>query len=513
MKHWRSILALAMFGCLIGCMGCSKKIDEEEAITLTYWSDIHALVGSYHEEIPLYKELEKRLNVQLEIIDIDPTDTSQQFSIMLSSGSYPDIIEYNLAGYPGGARKAITDEVILPLNDLMAEHAPNLSAQLAEHPEWDRAVRTDDGLYYTFPMIRDDAKLCTYIGPALRKDWLEKLNLEVPKSIADWENVLLKFKEIPGVEYPFSYEESVMKASSAFMSAYGAKGVLEAFYYEDGKVHFSPVEDGYQQFWALWHRWYEMGLLAPDFLTSNQEVITEKISTGKIGATICRAGGGIGTYLQKSKEPSFDFVAAPYPTLDGQSRVKFSHNMPECAPFASISTHCKNPGKAAEVLDYGYSEEGILLYNFGIENESFVFENGKPVYTDTVRRNPEGKSMTQVLNLYVRSTHSGPFVQNIGYMEQYMYRPQQQEALEVWTSNTDAKNYRMPPYMLTSEEQGRYNEIMIPIFQYIRTQELAFTLGQRALSEFQEYVAQLYSMGLDEATEIVENAVRRAAGK
>ncbi len=511
MRHWEKAFMLVIAGCLTLQTGCSREV-QEEPITLTYWSDIRTRVGAYRTDIPLYTELEKRLGVHLEIIDIDAAETSQQFSIMLSSGSYPDIIEYNLSGYPGGARKAITDEVILPLNDLMAEHAPNLLAQLAAHPAWDREVRTEDGLYYTFPMIRNNPKLCTYIGPALRKDWLEKLQLEVPKSITEWENVLLKFKEIPGVEYPFAYEESVMKASSAFMSAYGAKGVQEAFYYEDGKVHFSPAEAGYQQFWTLWNRWYSMGLLAPDFATSSHEVITEKIGAGKVGATICRAGGGIGTYLQKAKEKSFDFVAAPYPTLDGQSRVKFSHNMPECAPFASVSTHCKNPEKAVEVLDYGYGEDGVLLYNFGIENESFVFENGKPIYTDMVRQNPEGKSMSEILNLYVRSTHSGPFIQNIGYMEQYMYRPQQQEALDVWTSNTDGTKYKMPQYTLTSEEQSRYNEIMIPVFQYIRTQELQFVLGKRPLSEFQEYVAELYSMGLGDAVKIVEQAVRRAEG-
>lgn len=513
MKCWKKAVALLMSGCLMLCMGCDQESEEEEPVTLTYWTNIRSQIGIYRTEIPLYEELEKRLNVRLEILDIDPTEIAKQFSIMLSSGNYPDIIEYDLSGYSGGARKAITDEVIIPLNDLMAEYAPNLSAQLAAHPEWDRAIQTEDGLYYTFPMIRSDPKLCTYIGPALRKDWLEKLDLDVPKSIAEWENVLLKFKEIPGVEYPFSYEESTIRVSSSFMSAFGAKGAQEAFYYEDGSIHFSPAEDSYRQFWELWNRWYKMGLLAPDFDTVNAEVITERIRTGKVGATICRAGGGIGKYLQTAKDSSFDFVAAPEPSLDGQSHVKFGHNMPECVPYASISTHCKNPEKAAEVLDYGYGEEGMLLFNFGIENESFVFEDGKPVYTDIVRNNPEGKSMSEILNLYVRSTYSGPFIQSIGYMEQYMYRPQQQEALDVWASNIDGTEYQIPQYTLNSEEQSRYNEIMGPIFQFVKMQELQFVLGKRPLTEFHEYVAELYSMGLGEAVTIVEEAINRTAGK
>ena len=121
--------------------------------------------------------------------------------------------------------------------------------------------------------------------------------------------------------------------------------------------------------------------------------------------------------------------------------------------------------------------------------------------------------MSEILNLYVRSTYSGPFIQSIGYMEQYMYRPQQQEALDVWASNIDGTEYQIPQYTLNSEEQSRYNEIMGPIFQFVKMQELQFVLGKRPLTEFHEYVAELYSMGLGEAVTIVEEAINRTAGK
>ena len=72
-------------------------------------------------------------------------------------------------------------------------------------------------------------------GPLLRKDWLEDLNLDVPETIADWEEVLIAFRDnIDTCEAPLLLSVFDWKWGSncSFASAYdssfgGSKSYLD----------------------------------------------------------------------------------------------------------------------------------------------------------------------------------------------------------------------------------------------------------------------------------------------
>ena len=57
---------------------------------------------------------------------------------MVADGNLPDIIEYGWVGYPGGPEKAISDGVIIALNDVIDQYCPNLKKYLSENPDIDR---------------------------------------------------------------------------------------------------------------------------------------------------------------------------------------------------------------------------------------------------------------------------------------------------------------------------------------------------------------------------------------
>ena len=105
---------------------------------------------------------------------------------------------------------------------------------------------------------------------------------------------------------------------------------------------------------------------------------------------------------------------------------------------------------AIKFLDYGYSDEGRMLYNFGIEGVSYKMENGYPKYTDLILNNPENKSMTVALSNYARSYDAGPFIQDVRYMEQYAALDEQKRALKTW-SNTDAYEHTLPNLYVKTE--------------------------------------------------------------
>ena len=44
---------------------------------------------------------------------------NEQFNLLVADGDLPDVMEYHWQNYPGGPEKAISDGVIVSLNDII----------------------------------------------------------------------------------------------------------------------------------------------------------------------------------------------------------------------------------------------------------------------------------------------------------------------------------------------------------------------------------------------------------
>src|SRR6266568_760427 len=155
-----------------------------QPLTLTYWapmaSNVAASMKSFGE-IGCYTELEKRTGIHLDFQHPPLQPEQDQFNLLVASGKYPDVIEFDwLHSYAGGPSKAIKDGVIIRLNDLIDKYAPNYKSLLAQHHEWRKQIVTDDGDIYSFSFLRSDPILLTFIGPVVRQDWLDKLSITTP---------------------------------------------------------------------------------------------------------------------------------------------------------------------------------------------------------------------------------------------------------------------------------------------------------------------------------------------
>lgn len=302
--------------------------------------------------------------------------------MMLASGEYPDIMEIDFYNHPGGPNKAISDGYIIALNDYM-QYAPNLVKYLEEHPEVDKMCKTDDGTYYAFPFIRGDKSLIVFSGLMLRKDWLDDLGLEVPTTIDEWHTVLTAFKNEKGAEAPLSFLISSLKTSAAFAGAFDVRSGL---YVDNGVVKYGEAEPGYKEFITTMRQWYSEGLIDKNVATLDSKILDSNVLDGKTGAMIGNVGGGMGKWVEamKSIDPEFELVAAPYPSLNEGERVRFGQydNMVQAYGSASISSTCQDVELAMRYLDYGYSEEGHMLFNFGEEGVSYNMVDGYPQYTD-----------------------------------------------------------------------------------------------------------------------------------
>lgn len=484
--------------------------------TLSYWGEMTGnLTGvkSSHADVPFFQEWQKKTGIKLKFTAPPTNQAKEALNVMLASGDLPDMIEYDFLSFPGGPEKAIKDGYILKLNDAIDKYAPNLKKYLKENPNIDKMVKTDNGSYYAFPFIRGDASLQVFQGPIIRKDWLDELGLPLPETIDDWYTTLKAFKEKKNAGAPLSVV-SVPRPFNEFNAGHfmGAFGVTRDFYIDNGQIKFGPAEKGYKEFLALFHKWYAEGLIDKNIATVDQKAMDANFSTGATGATIGNAGGGIGRYqpLLTAKDPKAQLVAAPYPVQKKGDVAFFGQKDQPFSPggMVAITASSKNAELAARLLDYGYSEEGHMYFNFGSEGVSYKMENGYPKYTDLVMKNPDKLAPAQALSMYVRGNYNGPFVQDKRYIEQYLALPTQREAITVW-QKTDVDKHKLPPITPTPEESSEMAKIMTDVNTLVDEMTLKIILGTEPVDNFEKYVDKLKSLKLDRALEIEKAALDR----
>ncbi|GIN71222.1 sugar ABC transporter permease [Bacillus sp. J14TS2] len=522
--QWKRQMKVAFFSLLVivtALSGCNNSSKGEKAsggkaddgsLSLSYWvSNNRPDTLKNYNEMGAYKKLEEITDVKVDFEHPASGEEDQQFNLMMTSGKLPDVIERIWTSVPGGPEKYIKDGKIVRLNDYIDEHAPNLKKILDENPEWKKMVSTDEGSIYSFPFLRQDELNLTFFGPVIRKDWLEKLDLELPETIDEWHTVLTAFKEDDpngngeADEIPLLIDKDAI-TSNAFVGAYG---ITNGFYHVDNKVQYGPIQPEYKEFLTLMNEWYKEGLIDKEYVATDDKLQDAKVTNDQLGALMGYSGSSILRYMQLKKDDGdFSLTGAPYPVLKKGEEPIF--NLGESnynGVGAAISTDNENIEETVEWLDYKYGEEGFELFNFGIEGESFEMVDGYPTYTEVVTNNPDGKSMSEGLAAYVPVGWSGPFIQAKEYAEQYNNLPEQLEALENWKKGTNERT--MPIVSPTQEESSEYASIMNDINTYKSEMINKFIMGEESLDQFDKFVETIQSMGIERATEIQQGALER----
>jgi len=481
------------------------------SVTLTWWLQLNPNVSATSASLgdtPFAAELQKQTGVEVEYIHPAQGSEDEAFNLLLASGELPDIIERPWYNFPGGPDKAIQDEYIIPLNDVIDQYAPNLKAYLEKEPEVEKMIKTDNGDFYAFPFIRSEDKLRVFFGPVVRQDWLDDLGLTTPETIAEWEEVLKAFRDKKGAEAAFSARPAHITLSSIFMGAYG---VQSGFYQDNGKVKYGFIESGYKDYLTLLNKWYSEGLIDKNFATMDQKAYEANILNGRAGITLGYLGSGIGAWTSaKADDPSYKLAGLKYPVVNkGETPMTGQKSLTyETGNATAITTSCKNVEAAARLLDYGYGEAGMNLYNFGIEGKSFTFVNGVPTYTDLILKNPDGLSIAHAMSKYIRANYNGPMIQSGYYADGYFQLDSQLEAIQMW-QDTNADKHILPTITPTPEESAEMAGIMNDIATYQEEMMLKFIMGVEPLDKFEEYVAEIKKMGIDRALEINQAAFER----
>lgn len=473
--------------------------------TLTYWQGLSSAISTVVDnaaKTEFAKYLKDQTGVNIEFLHPVAGQEETSLSLLLASNQLPDMIEASWNAYNGGPIKNIKEKVILPLNDVIDKDAPNLKKYLDDNKEIAKSLKTSNGDYYVFPFIRGDKRLLISVGGLIRRDWLKDVGMQIPKTVDDLEKALTAFKDKKGAIAPMCITASNM---NTFLGNFSTSN---GFYLEKGKVVFGPLTENYKIAAETLHRWYTNGLLDPNFISIDSAGLDSNVLTGKTGYTISSGGGSLGTWLDNMNKSNqqFDMVGMPFTDISTDNPNTYYNTETEYPGYGSvaITTACKNVPLAARFLDYGYSNEGKILYNYGKEGVSFKLVDGKYTYTDEIFKNPDGLTISQAMQKYFRASSAGPFVQEKGYIDQFYYRPNQQDTLNAWLEKFDnVADNKLPKLNLSEEETAEYTEIMTEINKYVSKSLTGFIIGNTELTNYEKFTNELKKLNIDRVLELV----------
>lgn len=525
-KVMACLLSAAM---LVPFAGCNKKETSSDDVSsfenasyplktetvLTYWMPLHANVSASATDMgdtPYAEGLEKRTGVHVKYIHPVAGQERESLNLLLTSDELPDMIEYNWLEFSGGPNKAINEGYITALDELIDKYSPNLKKVLKEHPEFDKEVKTDEGKYYVYPFIRSDDLLTATAGPSIRKDWLDEYGLKVPETYDELYEVLKVLKEKKNLSAPITIAGG--SSNSYFDILMAHFGASNNFYRENGKIKYGPLEPEYKEAVTLLHKFYEDGLLDRNFSTTDTKIVESNMLNDKSAFTHTSAGGQLGKWVsaKQAEGESFGLEGIAFLTKEkgginkfGGGGIKYSG-----ANSVAITATSTNKELAAKYLDYLYGEEGHLYANFGEEGVSYEMKDGKPTYTDLIMNNPDGLAVNQAMGKYFRSSYSGPFIQDVGYIEQYYRMDCQKEAQAQWKKAAEKSSaYALPSIIPTEEESARMSTILSNIDTYKYSMLLKFIMGTESLDNYDAFIKQLKDFGIDEAISIQQSALER----
>ncbi|BCJ96765.1 hypothetical protein acsn021_43340 [Anaerocolumna cellulosilytica] len=248
------------------------------------WDRGDAAPGTTIEENALTEWIKEQIladiNVNVTFQAVSRATTDDNIQMMMAGGTAPDIIlTYDRTIFGSFA----VDGGLTDLSDAITKYGDVINTELASILD----VGKIDGVQYAIPAKRQWQKV-RHIG-MIRKDWLDALGLEVPKTKEELIAALYAFKEQdPGklgdklVPWAMSGDTSSEKMYLNFVASYAEPSTEEDTYVysEWTKALDTGAEEGFK----VLNKLYNDGIISKDFaVDTDSSIYQQAISNGQAG--------------------------------------------------------------------------------------------------------------------------------------------------------------------------------------------------------------------------------------
>ncbi|MEY8354587.1 extracellular solute-binding protein [Lachnospiraceae bacterium 54-53] len=457
------------------------------------------------KDVLILREYEKMTNIHMDYQEVPEGDGFEENKqLLFASNELPDVFMRCMFTPEQIANYGVVGKQLLPLEDLIAEYAPNLTKILDENPTIRQAMTASDGHIYSIYPIDMSATGIAQFKQWINKKWLDELGLEIPKNLEEFKEVLIAFRDgDPNGngqqdEIPLGIRDS--DAVYALGGSFGLQHQLRDTYNidENGKVHNWLCDDEFKEYLMYLNDLYEEKLLWQDYYKGDNRPAWRSNLAGEL------YGAMYMPYSDVFINCELDY--AGYEPLIGphgdQLWSDVQNGITEKGSFALSST-CKDPAAAIRWVDYFYGEEGEVFASFGIEGVSYELdENGVPRFKDEIINDPTG-FMTALgkINL-VPGAHFPCYRSD--RTDHVVASDRTKEVSEILMDFIPEKIYPKPA--VSPEDADRVTAIEQDLINYRKEAVAKFILGEWSFDQWEEYCSTMEQIGIRELEEIYQRA-------
>jgi len=307
LKLFTFSLAIILFStfCLSGCMnGTPSGETEKTVIPSTVGNETSSLAAeskfSKHLELTwivhnpvdnpveegteVQKLIEERFNVTLKIPQINQYDDTQ-WNLYWASGNTADIINKNVMSTY--LNKFADQGLIRPITkDMLYKNAPNWMEIMDELvPKHALSYVTYKDKIWAMPCINIDYAFRLITGA--RKSWMDKVGVtKAPETLDELYVLLKKFTEDDPDDNgkDDTYGMGAYGAPNSFSYFWGAFGLLPASWLDiNNKIVYSSTTEDFKQGLKILSKWYNEGIIDPEYLTDDRSKVRAKWQNGRTG--------------------------------------------------------------------------------------------------------------------------------------------------------------------------------------------------------------------------------------
>lgn len=471
----------------------------------------------FKEDWSIVQHLKNNQNVEFEYVNVPLADLATRRSVLISSGDAPDIMPSIYAGEETQFRNAL-----LPISDYV-EHMPNF---LDKIEKWGleaevEQLRQEDGKYYILPGIHEIAK--PQYSVAVRSDLWEKAGItEDPETWDEFKEQLAAVKEAnPEIDYPFSDKwsinspmEQTLNAAAPNFGTSAGTGFINGLWWDEaaGEFTYAGATDGYRDLVTYFASLVEEGLMDPESVTQEMEQGEQKFASGSVAA-ISSNDQELVKYRDNFEQLGNEDAevrqivvpAGPYGSyLSAGSRresgIVFGAEAAKDDDFLAM----------LQFVDWlYYSDEGLEFSKWGVEGETFEWDGDKRVLNEDIDVNGLNPGAPKELRKDF-GFHNGVWMLAHGSTEELDKSMLRDEVVEFLDGMNAKEELPLPPaitYDEMEQEQATLYQTNLQDIVYQNTAQ--FIVGERPLSEWDDYVAELEAASM---TEYVDLANGAAAG-
>ncbi|GAB1154418.1 hypothetical protein YWY31_04430 [Paenibacillus illinoisensis] len=479
------------------------------------------------------KKMEEKFNVKINWTTVPFDGAAEKRQISLASGDYPDL--YLLI--PWVDRFSQTDllkfgqqGVIVPLNDLIEQYAPNIKKVL-DSSEYYKAMNTaPDGNIYGLTGL-NECFHCSYPNKMwMNTKWLEQLGLSEPTTTEEFKEVLKAFKT-KDPNGNGKADEVPLSGSIENFGVHIIPYLMNGFIYDDDRTYLI-AKDGRVDTVANKPEWkeglayikslYDEGLIDPGAFTQNVGAF-KKIGDNA-DAQLLGAGAAMhpSLFVNTAEGAPYGKDYNPIAPLKGPHANYATYNYP-IDPGASFVLTNKASEEtqiaAIKMLDYLYTQEGAMSAYLGEEGTSWR----KPEEGD-VALNDQVEPLYKAIPL---PTGEEPRNDSWGALSQYnhhrAYRDAEVQGKDIYA----ADGYERRLYEATLLMEGKELKEVFPhwalwvdptnadetsmmqtnLKDYIDQNALQFITGAKSLEkDWDDYVKGLEGLNIQRYLEIMQAA-------